>query len=142
MKQLLFLIVCFLSFPISSFAQTSETFDIATFQPPSGWKKQNKEGVVIFNTSDQQKGTYAVITLYQSGESSGNAKTDFEDDWQQFIVGQLGIKGKPQIDPAKKAGGWEIITGGAAFENELGTSAVILNTSSGYGKTFKCGGDL
>lgn len=136
MKQVLFLIVCFLSFSISSFAQTSQTFDIATFQPPNGWKKQNKDGVVIFNTSNQQKGTYAMITLYGSGESSGNAKSDFEGDWQQFIVGQLGIKDKPQVEPAKKAEGWEIITGGAAFTNEMGTSAVILNTFSGYGKTF------
>jgi hypothetical protein len=78
MKQLLFVIVCFLSLSISSLAQTSETFDIATFQPPSGWKKQSKDGVVIFNTSDQQKGTYAMITLYESGESSGKAKSDFE----------------------------------------------------------------
>ncbi len=136
MKQLLIVIICFLSFSISSLAQTSETFDIATFQPPNGWKKQNKDGVIIFNTSNQQKGTYAMITLYGSGESSGNAKSDFEGDWRQFIVGQFGVKSEPQIEPAKNAEGWEIITGGAAFENELGASAVILSTFSGYGKTF------
>lgn len=136
MKRPVFLTICFLFFSVNSLAQTSETFDIATFQSPHGWKKQNKDGAVIFNTSNQQKGTYAMITLYESGESSGNAKSDFEGDWQQFIVGQLGIKGKPQIEPAKKAEGWEIITGGTAFETEQGTSAVILNTFSGYGKTF------
>ncbi len=136
MKQLLVVIVCFLSFSISSLAPTSEAFDIAMFQPPNGWKKQNKDGVVIFITSNQQKGTYAMITLYGSGESSGNAKSDFEGDWQEFIAGQLGIKGKPETEPVKNSDGWEVVTGGAGFENEMGPSAVLLSTHSGYGKKF------
>jgi hypothetical protein len=129
-------VVCLLTFSFSSLAQSTETFDISTFQSPIGWKKQSKDGVLIFNTSNQQKNTYAMIMLYASGESSGNAKSDFESDWQQFIDGQLGVKNKPQLEPAKNVEGWESITGAAAFENEMGTSAVILNTFSGYGKTF------
>ena len=77
-----------------------------------------------------------MITLYGSGESSGNANSDFESEWQQFIVGQLAIKGRPQIEPVRNTDGWAVVTGGATFENEQGTSAVILNTFSGYGKTF------
>lgn len=91
---------------------------------------------MIFTTANETKGTYAVITLYGSGESSGNAKNDFDSDWQQFIVRQLGVKGEPQIEPARKAEGWVIITGGATLQNDLGTSAVILNTFSGYGRAF------
>ena len=121
---------------ISFAAQSQQTFDIATFQPPSGWQRQDKEGVVIFNTSTQSKGTYALITLYRSGESSGNAKKDFDSDWQQFIVSQLGVKENPQVEPTKNSQGWEVITGGATMQNELGTSAVILQTFSGYGRTF------
>src|SRR6185295_19723713 len=101
MKQLLFLLICLLSLVGSSLAQTLDSFDIATFQPPAGWKKQTKEGVVLFSTSNEQKGTYAMITLYGSGESSGNAKSDFNSDWQQFVVGQLGITGSPQIEPVR-----------------------------------------
>jgi len=136
MKQLLCLIICLLSFFVSSLAQTSDTFDIATFQAPDGWKKQNKEGVVFFSTTNQQKGTYALITLYGHGESSGNAKSDFEADWQQFVVGQFGVKSKPEMEPAKNADGWQIVSGGATFENEQGTAALILSTFSGYGKKF------
>ena len=136
MKQLFLVLVCLFSFPVNSFAQSTETFDIATFQAPTGWKKTNKDGVLIFNTSNQQKNTYALIMLYASGESSGNAKSDFESDWQQFIAGQLGVKNKPQLEPAKSVEGWQSITGGAAFESEMGNSAVILNTFSGNGKTF------
>ncbi len=136
MKHLLLLLVCFLSFFVSSLAQTLDTFDIATFQPPPAWTKQTKDGVVIFSTLNQQKGTYAMITVYGSGVSSGNANKDFESEWQQFIVGQLGIKGRPQIEPVRNTEGWAVVTGGTTFENEQGTSAVILNTFSGYGKTF------
>jgi len=136
MKKLLLVLVCLYSFPISSFAQSTETFDIATFQAPTGWKKTNKDGVLIFNTSNQQKNTYAMIMIYASGESSGNAKSDFEGDWQEFIAGQLGIKGKPELEPIEKNDGWDVVSGGAAFENETGRSAVILRTYSGFGKTF------
>jgi len=136
MKQLFFVVICFLSFSINSLAQTSRTFDIATFQSPDGWKTQIKEGVIIFNTSNSQKGSYAMITLYRSGESSGNAKTDFEGDWQQFIVRQFGVKGKPEFEPPTTMEGWETITGGTTFENELGKSVVLLKTYSGYGKAF------
>lgn len=135
MKHLLFLIFCFLSFSANSLAQASE-FDIATFQPPTGWKKQSKPGVVIFITSNEQKGTYAMITLYPSGTSSGNAKSDFDSDWQEFIAGQLGVKASPKIEPATKVDGWDVVTGGTGFENETGTSAVLLSTYTGYGKKF------
>jgi len=136
MKTCFLALVCLFTFSISSLAQATETFDIATFHSPTGWQKQSKDGVLIFNTSNQQKNTYAMIMLYASGESSGNAKQDFERDWQQFIAGQLGVKNKPQLEPAKNVEGWLSITGGAAFENEMGTSAVILNTFSGNGTAF------
>src|ERR1044072_7745919 len=136
MRPLLLLAIGFFSFFVSSSAQISDTFDIATFQPPSRWKRQTKDGVVIFSTLNEQKGTYAMITLYGSGESSGNAKSDFNSEWQQFVVGQLGIKGSPQIEPVRNSEGWAIVTGGTTFQNEQGTSAIILSTYSGYGKTF------
>ncbi len=136
MKKILVLLFCFLSLCVSSIAQASETFDIATFQPPTSWEKQSKPGVAIFGTSNEQKGTYTMIMLFASGESSGNAKGDFEADWQEFIAGQLGVKGKPEVEPVEKKDGWEVVSGGAAFENEMGPSAVILSTYSGFGKTF------
>ncbi len=127
--------IIFLSFGLV-FAQASETFDIATFQPPKGWQKQDKGGVVVFNISDAQKGSYAMIMLFASGTSSGNAKGDFEADWQEFIAGQMAVKGKPEIEPAVKSDGWDVVTGGTSFENEMGAAAVLMSTYSGFGKTF------
>ena len=129
-------LICLLAFVVSLSAQTSETFDIASFRSPSGWQRQTKEGVLIFTITNQQKGTYAMMALYRSGASSGNANSDFAADWQQFIAGQLGVKDKPQVEPAKKVQGWDVITGGSTFQNEQGGSVVILNTYSGFGRTF------
>lgn len=77
-----------------------------------------------------------MVVLYRSGASSGNSNSDFAADWQQFIAGQLGVKDKAQVEPVKKVQGWEVITGGAAFQNEQGANAVILNTYSGFGRAF------
>jgi len=136
MKQFFPVLVCLLTVAISSFAQSTETFDIATFQAPADWKKQSKDGVVIFNTSNQQKNTYAMILLYASGESSGNAKGDFESDWQEFVVRQFKVNTHPETEPEKTAAGWKIITGGAAFQNDLGPAAVLMSTYSGNGRKF------
>ncbi len=121
---------------MSSLSQTTESFDIATFEAPNGWQRQDKGGVMILNTSDTQKGTYAMIMLFGSGTSTGNAKSDFDDDWAEFIAGQLEIKGKPAAEPVEKKDGWDVISGGTAFENDLGPAAVLMSTYSGFGKTF------
>lgn len=136
MKHLLFATICFLTFSNNAIAQNTDNFDIATFQPPKGWERQNKPGVVIFLTSDDQKGTYAMITLYASGTSTGNAKSDFDGDWAEFIAGQMAVKSKPEIEPDAKADGWDVVTGGTGFKTEMGTAAVLMSTYSGFGKTF------
>ena len=136
MKRTLVCMICFFTLAVTSTAQTSETFDIATFKAPAGWQKQSKDGVLILSTSNTQKSSYAMVAIYRSGDSSGNANTDFAADWQEFIAGQLGVTDKPQVEPAKDAAGWKIVTGGSTFKNENGTSAVILNTYSSSGKKF------
>jgi hypothetical protein len=136
MKLVHFFILCLISLAGSAFAQKTETFDIATFQPPAGWHKQIKAGSYIFSISDEQKGAYAMIVLYGSAIGSGSAKNDFNSDWQQFIAGQLGITGDPQMEPARNEDGWAVLTGGTSFKNDQGMSGVVLNTFSGFGKKF------
>lgn len=136
MKRNLFLLFCLLIVSVSSPAQSRETFDIATFQAPAGWNKQVKESTLFLSTSDTKKGTFAMITLYPSGKSTGNSSADFDTDWRRLIQGPLSISSNPQKEPAKSAGGWQIVTGGAAFQSDLGQAAVILNTFSGFGQAF------
>lgn len=117
-------------------AQTTDSFDIATFRAPAGWTRKPKDNGLIFSTSDQKKGMFAMIVLYRNELSLGDAKRDFDADWQQFVADALGVKDKPQMEPQKQADGWTITTGGSTFEGELGTSAVILSTYSGFGRRW------
>ena len=125
-----------ITFAVTVSAQSRDTFDIATFQPPAGWTRQAKDEGVTFLASDKQKNTFGMIVLYQSNATSGDPKDDFDADWQQFVVGALGVKGKPQLEPQKQVNGWTITNGGSTFESDLGTSAVILSTYSGFGRKF------
>jgi len=101
MKLSLRIILCFFICSSSLYAQASDTYDIATFTPPTGWKKQTKEGAVLFTTADEKKGTFCLLTIYASNKSSGDAKRDFESDWQEFIAGPLHVTKKPEIDEQK-----------------------------------------
>src|SRR6476661_6096678 len=97
-----------LTFVVFVPAQGTETFDIATFKPPAGWAKQAKGEGLIFTTADKAKGTFAMLVLYRGDASLGDAKRDFETDWQQFAVGAFGVKNKPEIEPQKQADGWTV----------------------------------
>src|SRR4051812_17268190 len=66
MRQVLLVIICLLFFAISSLAQTSETFDIATFQSPRNWQRQASQNSIQLSTEDKAKGTYCLITLFKS----------------------------------------------------------------------------
>jgi hypothetical protein len=137
MKRSLVWLICLLSFSAAVAAQSSETFDIATFRIPAGWTRVNKDGVVFLKTADTKKGTFALISLFASDKSTGDPVMDFNNDWKQFVQGQLGVKGNAQMEPAKSAGGWQINTGGAAFESsDLGKAVVLMNTFSGFGRAF------
>jgi len=136
MKQLIVCITYLFALCLAVSAQTADTFDIAAFRSPAGWTKQPKDGGLIFSTSDEKKGAYAMIVLYRSEKSAGDAKSDFDADWRQFVVGAFGVKDKPQMDPQRQDGGWIISTGGATFDGQLGRSAVILSTYTGYERKF------
>jgi hypothetical protein len=40
------------------------------------------------------------------------------------------------MEPAKTENGWDVLTGGTTITSDLGTSAVVLSTYSGFGKAF------
>jgi hypothetical protein len=136
MKSTLLSFVSLLVIAVCVPAQTIDTFDIASFRPPAGWAKQAKDEGLLLSTSDQKKGTYAMIVLYKSSESAASPKADFDADWRQYVAGIFGVKAGPQMEPPKQVDGRIVTTGGSVFESELGTSALILSTYSGFGRRF------
>lgn len=136
MKRLAVWIICLFTLSTTGLAQNTDTFDIATFKSPVGWTKQAKDGGLILSTSDKQKNAFAMIVLYRSDLSSGDPKRDFDVDWRQFVVGSFNVKNAPQLEPQNQSDGWTITTGGSTFESDLGNSAVILRTYTGFNRKF------
>jgi ABC-type oligopeptide transport system substrate-binding subunit len=97
MKQLLFVIICFLSFSVSSLAQTSETFDIATFQTPKSWHKQASQNSLQISTEDKANGTYCLITLFKSLPGTNNSRENFDAAWQMVVKGLVNVSTAPQM---------------------------------------------
>src|SRR5436190_11207368 len=95
MRPILFLIVCFLSLSVSSFAQATETFDIATFQPPAGWKKQTAEASVQFSSEDSASGSFCLITLFKTVPGPGDSKQNFAAAWETVVKQTVPVTNPP-----------------------------------------------
>ncbi len=134
MKRILFLIACILSFSASSFAQISETFDIATFQPPKDWHKQLSKDSVQFSTEDKASGAYCLITLLKSLPGPGNSKENFQSSWQTLVKGAVNVSAAPQMFPSNNPEDWALEGGFAAFEKNGMKGTAVLFTMSGYGQ--------
>jgi hypothetical protein len=135
MIKIVFMLVGMLIFSDWAVAQSKLTFDLATFNPPAGWKKENKEGVMLFTSTNQQSG-YCVIGVYRSKESAGNINSDFNSEWQEVVVKPFKVTAAPNTEAAQEQDGWKILAGSANFTDGAGTAAVMLTTVSGYGRAL------
>ena len=136
MKRLLVWIICISALSASAHAQATDTFDIATFKAPAGWTQKTHEGGILFSIGDKPTNKYAVILLYKSDSGLADAKANFDADWKRLVVDTLELQSTAKMEPLAQTNGWAVLTGSGTFQNEMGTSAVILSTYSGFGKKF------
>jgi hypothetical protein len=119
--------------PTAMFAQ-QETFDLATFSAPKGWKKGASENAVQFTKEETAKGTYCAITLFRSVPGSTNAKNNFDAAWGTIVKETVPVSVAPTMQPAVAEDGWEVQSGYASFESDGAKGVVVLVTSSGFEK--------
>jgi hypothetical protein len=127
------LTIFLLLFAISLFAQQQETFDLITFTPPVGWKKEAKENVISYSKVNNNKKTWCQIGVYKSTVSKGNIQQDFDSEWQELIVKSYKPATKPELIPGTSDNGWDTQGGSAPFEYN-GKSIAMLVTMSGFGR--------
>lgn len=65
-------------------AQT-QSFDIATFTAPAGWKAEQRQGYITFTSIDQSGRTFCMLALYTSTTSTGDPGGDFEQEWKNIV---------------------------------------------------------
>ena len=133
MKQFLLFIYALFVFAGNAVAQ-KQTYDITTFNPPKGWKKESSESAVQFSKEDAAKGTYCMITLFKAIPGTANSKENFEAAWESVVKGMVKITTAPEMLPPVSANGWEAQSGYGSFEMEDNKGVAVLVTSTGFEK--------
>jgi hypothetical protein len=117
----------------SSCAQ-KQSFGLASFTPPKGWKKTTTEAGMQFSIEDAQKGGFCVITIYKDIPSGGGSKENFDAAWETVLKEMITVTAAPEMQPVQNEDGWEIQTGYSPFESDGVNGMAFLVTGSGYEK--------
>lgn len=121
-----------LVFSANLFAQTQETFDIASFRAPKGWTKQvGKDGIQYLIAENE---AYCLVTLFRSLPSLGSPKENFDASWETIVKETVTVSVAPQMFPSDPKGEWLLAGGFAPFEKDGAKGVVVLYTATGYGK--------
>ncbi len=115
-------------------AQTRSTFDVATFSPPSGWKKQLSENAVQYTTEDTKTGTSCIIMLTKATPGLNDSKANFDAAWQSLVKEMVTVTNAPEMQTAETKDGWESLSGFAPFELEGTKGVAVLVTATGFQK--------
>ncbi len=132
---LIFVLGFFVLFASMAPAQSTETFDIATFRVPKGWNKQATDNSFLISTEDKTTGTFCLITVYRSIPGTENSKENFDLAWNSIVKEMVAVADAPTMQPSKNsAGEWKVEMGSAAFEKDGTKGVAVLVTTSGFGK--------
>lgn len=110
-----------------------QTYDIFTFTPPKGWKKEVLENTFGLSTINNKNKTWAQIGIVKSTASKGSIDADFESEWRELIVKpyqQYGVAEQPLGLDTQSLNGWKVRTGLGKFVFNKDTAAVLLTTFS------------
>lgn len=134
MKKTVLLCVFCVSVVIS-FAQ-KETFDLATYTPPKGWKKEVADLAAGYSIINKKDASRCQIAIYKSLPSKGSIELDFDSEWQMLVINRYKVKAPTQLNETQEADGWKIKAGGGSFMFNKKNAIAMLTTFSGYNTCF------
>jgi len=125
---------CFFSaFAVTSFAQ-KETFDLVTYTPPGGWKKEVTENITSYSMVNKKNNSWCQVGIIKSTSSKGSIEQDFESEWQDLIVKNYKPTQAPQVNEVQQTDGWKIKTGAGKFTFNNSDAIAMLTTMSGFNR--------
>ncbi len=130
MKRIIILCYCSAIAIISNAQQ--ESFDLASYIPPKGWKKEAQPVMVTYSTTDKKNNTWCQIGILKSSASKGSIDLDFDSDWQELIATPYGSTQAPQVNAVQDADGWKIKGGGGSITVNQSAAIVLLTTITGF----------
>lgn len=94
-------------------AAQTQTFDITSFTPPSGWATAQGSTNITFTFIDQAAGHYVMLVVYNSTASSGDQEKDFASEWKNVVVRSFSEVGVPRSMSNRTKPGLEFREGSA-----------------------------
>ncbi len=118
---------------LSAFAQ-KETYDLISFTPPQGWKKEERSTLVVYTHIDQAKKSWCQLSIVKSTTSKGSMDQDFQSEWQDLVVKNYSPSSAPQLSEVLESEGFMIQSGSASFTFNNNDCYAILTSFSGHGR--------
>ena len=107
-----------------------QTYDLLSFTPPKGWKKNTQEDIITFTRTDANKTKWARIVIVKSTASKGNIHEDFENEWLELAVKPYKVDKQPLATDTQTFQGWKFYSGMSRFKSGKDTAAILLGTFS------------
>src|SRR5215213_6259229 len=114
----------------------TETFDIVTYAPPKGFRKDMKNGVITYSSVNASSGGFCVIAIYASTPGTGDPQKDFKKDWNELVVIPFKGEANPKTETQSTPDGWKAVVGASLVKMDGIDVYIILTVFSGFGKTF------
>jgi len=90
----------------------SDTFDVATFAAPNGWKRTESPGMVAFQHSQVRNGRFSScqIFVFASRTTDLSAVDNFESEWNTKIAQPLRAPARPHPQTDMRRDGWTAVS--------------------------------
>lgn len=111
----------------NALAQSTENFDIASFNIPRNWKKSVNSNVASYTKTSNTDGGYCVIAVYKSAASLGSLDKDYNNDWKELVADRFTVNGTPETETQKRNDGWQVKSGAGAIKTDNGDAIAILS---------------
>jgi len=116
-------------------AQVTESFDLASYRPGKGWKKETTRDFVSFTKTNTTTGGYCVIAVYKSIPSSGSVDQDFANEWKTLVANRFTEKSITQSNSGIRPDGWKSKAGAAAINDGKGDAIALLSVFTAGGRS-------
>ena len=126
--------ILFLTLIMQQAIGQTETFDMATYSPPKGWQKEDRQSAVLYSQTNDSTGKFCAIIIFAGTTGTGDVVKDFNSQWNELAVKKYAADAKPTTDKAQTPDGWKTITAASLIKIEGTDAYIVLTVFSGFGK--------
>jgi hypothetical protein len=131
-KKTGFFMIFLLSPFLTNIYAQKETFDVISYSPPGGWKKEVRDNLITYTGINNTTKTWCRIGVVRSTASKGNIVADFESEWKELIIKNYNPTDAPKINEVRESDGWKIKEGVTKFKFNNADAIAMLTTISGF----------